>query len=346
MQLRLFATRTIPVAALAVQPTTFGKSHTLKMTQGAVTISLPSARHVHASSESLTDDPGNPDHTWIGVEEVTLTASLNDQFRFDGVDSDFNSPAIFESPDLRRSFIITESLLDDGFDLWKRTLRWTSLASNIGIDEIETAQSKTQGHGFKLFREADGALVRGYGGKSTSHGLGKVSREAWDSAAKALAANEPPPVWFDFLHEAIRQITVGNNRAAVVNAAIAAETVLRACFMSKLPPICDALAEQSLDRIPAQKILGNWEAISGVDKAEAKKQGRSEVHKLFDLRNIVMHEGLQDRGKLSEIEKIISKASKFILAADDYLGLKLNAPQRIFPAPRVLERITGAKGRI
>lgn len=341
MKLRLFAKRTIPIAGLAVQPTTFGWSHTLKFSQGTVTISLPESPHVHASSERLTSDPENVDHTWIGVDRVNIEADLFDEFYFEGNEQEFNSVKILRSPDLKHAFSIVEALLDDGFDLWKRSIRWTALAPNVGIDEIETAHSATRGHGFELFRKSDGVLVRAHGGKSTSHGLGKVSREAWESATKAFDASEPPPVWFDFLLEAFRQITVGNNRAAVVSAAIGTETVIRACFRATLPNIDDPFASRVLEEVPIQKLLSNWGAIARIDKTEVRKQGCSKVHILFDTRNALMHEGLQDSSRLSAITDLIPCVTKFILAADENLRLKCGLPQRIFAAPRVIERLTG-----
>lgn len=340
MLLDLYATRTIPIPALAVQPGTFGNIHTMKLAQGTLTIQLPDAPHHLTSLECLVDDPDHPDHTWKGVENVTLCANLDGQFSFNGTDGDFNSNKIFRSADLSRSFQLAESLLDDGFDLWKRTLRWTAVAPNIGIDELETPHSVTRGHGFKMFRKDDGALVRSHGGKATMHGLGKVSREAWKSAADALTAQQAPPVWFDFLHEAFRLMTVGNNRSAIVSAAIAAETVLRGSFRANLPIIDDQIASRILDEVPAQKLLGKWEDIVGVSKNEAKRHGRSAVHELFDLRNTLMHEGLRDQDRLSQIVKLLPKVTSFTLVADEYLTNITGLPRRIFPAPGVIERMT------
>lgn len=332
MRFNVYATRTESIDALMVQPGTFGKSHLLKMAAGTLTISLPAAPARDASRGSKTSDPNNPVHTWYSVGVVLLRAELDDAVVFEGTEEGFNSPAIDRHTSSTKACEAAETILNDGFDLWKRTIRWTGMAPNIGIDEVETRHSITYGRGFKMFRVGDDRLFRNHGGKVTSHGRGRVSIEAWQSAEQAFAGNELPPVWFDFLHEAIRMNTVGNYRAAVVNSAIAAETAIRAAFRAGLPNIRSAPANQILDKAAAQGLLGNWDEIASVNDAEAKKHGKSEVHKLFEIRNHLMHSGLRDYVKLKDISKLLPKITCFVTEADALVCKLSQLPIRIFPA--------------
>ena len=75
-----------------------------------------------------------------------------------------------------------------------------------------------------------------------------------------------------------------------MNGAIASEMVIRSAFSATLPPIVSPVAARILDVTPVQGLLSRWEEISGWNKAKAN--GRSQVHALFDLRNAVLHSGL------------------------------------------------------
>ncbi len=97
-------------------------------------------------------------------------------------------------------------------------------------------------------------------------GGGKVTEAAWEAAGCALAADRPPPVWIDFLIEAHRRLQVGDLRSAIVNGAIASETVIRSSFSATLPQIVSPVAVRILDVTPVQGLLSRWEEISGWDK--------------------------------------------------------------------------------
>ena len=80
-------------------------------------------------------------------------------------------------------------------------------------------------------------------------GGGKVTEAAWEAAGRALAANTQPPVWVDFVIEAHRRLHVGDLRSAIVNGAIASETVIRAAFSATLPPIVSPMAARILEPV-------------------------------------------------------------------------------------------------
>lgn len=342
MRFPVYATRTEPVDALMVQRDTFGSSHAFNLAAGTVTITLPDGPRPNCSSETLTNDRTNLDHSWFSVDEVYLRCELFEEVNFTGTEDEFNSLAVHRSDSGQKACEAVAAMLDDGFDLWKRTLRWVGLAPSIGMDEFETNHSATRGRGYKIFRCDDHLLFRNHGGTVTSHGAGKICREAWQSAGKVLSINEAPPVWFDFLHEAIQMEAIGNLRVAVINSAIAAETVLRSVFRATLPTISSITANRILDQAAAQSLLSRWEEMTGTSKVDANKQGRKAVHELFDLRNVLMHEGLRDRHQLKKISILIPKTTKFILAADQFISLTRALPQRIFISPRVLERLTAS----
>jgi hypothetical protein len=328
----VYATRTENVDALMIQRDTFGRSHSITMDGGVLIITLPSFPAEHGCKESLADDPENPDDTWFGVGHVALKAEIASAVNFRGRDDDFNSPTIHRCASSERAMKAAQSILDDGFDLWKRTLRWTGNAPNIGIDEIETAYSLTIGRGYKMFRQGDDALFSNFGGGLSSHAAGKISREAWKSASDAFEANEAPPVWFDYLHESFRLKTVGNFRAAVIYSAIAAETVMRAAFDATLPGVQSQTAKRILERTPIQGLLSSFHDILNISKVEFEKCGKNAVRGLFRMRNKIMHQGLKENMPLADIKQLHPAISTFVIQTDEFINQTVGLPQRVFPA--------------
>lgn len=337
MKFEVCAIRVEEIDALMVQRDTFGSVHTIKMASGILTIALPVSPNEHCARSSLTNDPDNIDHTWFGVGSVTLSASVLKPINFRGDESQFNSITVHQCSSSEIAMKSVQEILDDGFDLWKRTLRWTGFAANIGIGEVETNFSATRGRGYKMYKKDDVALFRNYGGATSSHGQGEISREAWQSAGDALSNDEIPPVWFDYLHESTRMAVVGNFRAAVIYSAIAAETVLRAAFAATLPTISSKTANRILERASIQSLLSRVHEILNVPESEAEKFGKIAVQKLFRMRNNVMHQGLRENGSLSDVKALQPKIAMFVLKTDEFINKLLNNPNRIFRKPNLLD---------
>jgi hypothetical protein len=335
-----YATRRVSLNNLFVQQSTFGQSHSFDLDAGKITISLPSEPTAYEFREGLASDPENPLTTWYGFEEVSMRLDLSVPIQFKGDDTEFNGIEVVRSASANKAFGVLEIALDDGLDAWKRTLRWTAFAPEIDMSEIETTASQTVGLGFKVFRRSDDALFRAHGGRSTSHGGGKVTQDAWCSAGNALADGRLPPVWFDYLFDALRHRIVGDYRAAIIEAAVASETLVRTTLHAVVPPIANDVARRIIETANIQGLLARWSELTNISKAEAKKNGLSAVHALFNLRNEVMHSGLKERSALSEVVKLLPSITKFILAGDEHLRLSVGNSQAIFPAERTVRRLT------
>lgn len=337
-----FATRTEVISGLWVQARTLGLHHVIDLPGAVVTITVPtiSEKSVELRS-SLARAPNDPDHTWFEVTSVHLTIDLKEEVEFEGSEADFNSMAVITSKASDRAFTTLKNASYDALELWKRTLRWIALAPQIGSGDIPSPLDLHHAQGFKVFRKSDGALFRGHGGTFFARGGGRVTRKAWDVAAIALTTGRRPPLWVDYMIEAHRRRAASDHRAAIVNAAIACETLIRRAFAVTLPPITSTIALSILEATPVQRLLQKWEAISGWSAAAAKSAGKSEVHELLNLRNAVMHQGVDDPHELGRIDKLLPKVTKFILRGNDHLAGP--AGSLVQPAEGVLERLTGAK---
>ncbi len=340
MEFDAYAIRREPMDGLYVQRRTLGKSHRFSFPAGVVSLTLPGFESPAVEKrESLVDFPDHPDHTWYEVAWLDARVDLHRRISFEGTEAQFNSNAA-ASGSGEEAFNAAQQTLEDALDVWKRTVRWTALAPAIGLSDVAPSRERSAMRDLKLLRKSDDAVFRNHGGTLSLGGGGKVSAESWQSAADALAGGERPPTWFDYLHEARRRQWVGDLRAAIVNAAIGSETLIRAAFQRTLPKIQSPLALRILDTTPVQSLLGRWEEIIPWDKRTAKAFGKSEVHELFDLRNTVMHSGLDARDRLIRVSELLPKITLFVLKGDAHLTSTGGGVKRIFPADGVEQRLT------
>lgn len=344
MEFDAYATRVAEIDGLYVQAGTLGRGHVVRAAGGLVTISLPGSGQPDRFErrEWIEGREEDARTTWYEVASVDVRVDLAKQVCFSGTDEDFNGIEVVRSSSAKEAFSTVRASIDRALDRWKRTLRWIALAPEICFTDIRTRDDALRGGGFNLFRASDDRLFRRDGGSLVMPGGGKVTEAAWEAAGCALAADRPPPVWIDFLIEAHRRLRVGDLRSAIVNGAIASETAIRSLFSMTLPPIVSAVAVRILDVTPVQGLLSRWEEISGWDKAKARDNGKSQVHALFDLRNAVLHNGLNAAEDWAPIRTLLPRVTAFVLAADADASARLSSPTRPLPVDRATERLITA----
>lgn len=342
MEFAAYATRTIDVDNMVVQRMLFGRKHVFASDVGEIEVRLPAATAAYSFREGLTDFPDDPEHTWFGFYPLELRIELAEPIEFDDGDDQFNTNSVF-TKQLDSVYAGIEAAFDQGFDTWRRTIRWTAFAPELDMSEDQTQSSHTVGKGFKIIRKQDGAVFRNHGGRYTSYGGGKVGVDAWEAAASALASGIQPPPWIDYIFDAIRKNVLGQKRTAIVSSAIACETLIRAVLTSILPVTQNEAAEWAIDNVSVQGLLARWDKLVGYTKAECVKNGKKDVHALFDLRNRVMHSGITDKAQLGQISRLLPGVLRFILSGDADLNRMEGNPTMIFPALREMERLTAAK---
>lgn len=339
MEFAAYVTRTAEIGGLFVERPTFGKAHRFETKLGRIEIALPSSSSAYSFREGPVAEPEALRDNWFEPGHVEMRLELAEPVHFEGTEGQFNSPTVYGTPLLRT----LDPVLHGAFDNWRRILRWAGLAPMIDLDEIEYQSSPYSGLGFKIIRAEDDKIFYGHGGTVSAAEGGKVTVEAWNIAGQLLADNATSPAWFDYLFEAVRKNSLGDYHAAVIASALACEALVRATLDAALPPIENPAAQYVISNAGIQALLQRWPDLSGQTKAEATANGKSEVHKLFDLRNELMHARLSDLGRLREIGATLPAITTFILAGDALLRERTGRPNVIFPAPRVRENMTRLK---
>jgi hypothetical protein len=347
MQFAAYATTREPVDGLYVQRATLGGTHRFRVASGEVELRLPPVEAAETSDAerrvSLVKDPDNAEHTWFEPAYLSIRLDLDEPVTFAGSEDHFNGIEVVRSKSASRTFDQVQASLAEALDRWKRTLRWVGLAPEICFSEIGTSSDATRGRGFKVFRASDDALFRGHGGSLTMPGGGEITTAAWEQVGIALAGDESPPLWMDYLMTAWRLYRVGDLRTAAVNAAISCETALRALFASTLPTIASPVAIKILDNVSVQQLLTKVNELAKWTKQECKAHQQSAVHELFDLRNAIMHSGLNEPDTLATVAGLLPKVTRFVLAVDQSLSAASGQPPVLRPGADAKRRITTAE---
>jgi hypothetical protein len=275
--------------------------------------------------------PDDPETTWFEPHRVKVRVDLLRPISFSGTEAEFNSNKVINSSSAKAAFNASKASVNDALDIWRRTLRWIALSPHICISDIQSPFNSAKGRSLKIQRKRGGAIFRNHGGVWFVPVGGKVTIEAWAVVSRALQSQTQPPMWIDYLLEVHRARAAGNLREAIVNAAVAAEVVVRKAFASTLPAIPSLVASRSTDSAGIQSLLHRWEEVSGWDRATRQSRGKGEVHELFDLRNEVMHDGLNIRERLGAISRLLPRVSEFVLASDAHLAQ--SAADAIRPSP-------------
>lgn len=336
MEFAAYVTRRVDISDLFVEPPTFGMAHRLPTELGWIEVALPLPPEAYAFREGRANDRDALRDNWFEPGQIGMKLDLIEPIQFEGSEDQFNSSAVRTTSTIAS----LDPVLTEAFERWKRTLRWTGLAPMIDVGEVEYRSSRINGLGFRIVRASDHKLFYGFGGSTSSTGGCKVSVEAWNAAERLLLEGVHPPVWFDYLFEAVRKNWVGDFHAGVVAAALACEALIRAAFDASLPPIDNPVGRYIISNANVQALLQRWPELSGQSKVEANANGKSAVHRLFDLRNELMHARLGDFGRLREIDELLPDIARFIMAGDVSIRNIQNLPNVIYPAPRALENLT------
>jgi hypothetical protein len=197
------------------------------------------------------------------------------------------------------------------FDLWIRTLRWKADDSRIGLPEVIGVET---GWGTEI-REKDTPNRIWAGGKSLIIYVGKtVTVEVWNEVSAALNAGESPPIYYDFLYDAMAHLERGDFQRTVVDAAVAAETYMRTIVQEGLPIDLDASLQEYINEANIRQVVEKFfpERLDMEQRKTFKKTLKSKLHQLFDDRNDIMHLGQKEGLTKQHCRRIIKSVSDLL----------------------------------
>ena len=109
----------------------------------------------------------------------------------------------------------------------------------------------------------------------------------------ALDAGESPPIFYDLLYSAMARLERGDLRLTIIDAAVAAETFMRKAVQAGLSAGLDASLEEYSEDTGIRQVVNTYfpKCLDTEQRDTFKKTIKSNLHKLFDDRNDIMHLG-------------------------------------------------------
>jgi hypothetical protein len=315
---------------LAVAPELLGCSHVFAFGEHKVRISLPSADALpddYTSGERVigdrlsisgwqrTEDSGY-EPLEVHVDDVDLVVSIPGEHAVpEGVFSKPVNAYDLVSKQQQEHF---ERLLTDygsvarrAFDLWIRMVRWKADGYRVGLPGVEDVET---GWSTYLHEKATQKDVWAGGQIFTVYTAKSVTPEQWDAVSAALDNGEQSPIFWDLLYDAMGNLERGDLQRTIVDAAVAAETYIRTTVEEGLPADLDASLRKYINDANIRQLVEKFfpERLYTEQANTYKKTLKSNMHKLFDDRNDIMHSGEKVGLTVSYCEKLVSSVRELV----------------------------------
>jgi hypothetical protein len=173
------------------------------------------------------------------------------------------------------------------FDLWIRTMRWKADDSRIGVPEVRDAET---GWGTRIREKTTQKDVWAETQIFVVPAESIVTIEVWNEVSATLDSGHYPSIYCDLLYDAMAHLERGDLQRAVVDAAVAAETYMRTIVQQGFPDDLDASLQEYINEANIRPVFKKlFPAHLDTPQNKIPKALNSNLHKLFDDRNKIMH---------------------------------------------------------
>ena len=172
---------------------------------------------------------------------------------------------------------------------WIRVMRWKAQSHLFEEYRGSPKRSPDGGALFNVHNQSRYYMPKI--SRTVSMGSNKVIEIGeFDEAGEALRIQLEPPIWSEYFSSSFREMRDGDGNAAILNLAIAAESLIRSHIEDRMPEGLPKGFADSIQRINISNIL------SATTKFGLPKLGELiNLRLLFEMRNLVMHRGKDER---------------------------------------------------
>ena len=195
---------------------------------------------------------------------------------------------------------------------WRQTARWATNNFSLGASEISVGGKEEGLELHRLYHRPTGCDVWALPTMITVSLPCKIDRSVWDHIQSTLSSGLTSPVWLQYLAEATIRCRELDYSGAILSCAIACETIARAVFEQTVGRPTNKAISALLDRTAAQAIIGKWDKLTGLERD-------GKIHKIFDLRNDLVHSGVHSLITKEDANSSLKTARRFVEDADEWL---------------------------
>jgi hypothetical protein len=210
-----------------------------------------------------------------------------------------------------------EKIASQAFAYWLRVLRWKARIPHIGEPEVSRERS-----GWSSYFEVIETGHRFWSGRQMLHAQisAEVTIEQWEVAQIALSAELTPPIWFDFLFEAIQRLNNGDELAAILSAAIGLEAIMRSLFSKHLSPetFSEPIVQEVFDLTNLRAIVNRRRKMSFWKRKGLEQVWREkEFQELLNCRDAIMHRAKADLAGNRNLRTTFNNLLEFAYVVDE-----------------------------
>jgi hypothetical protein len=308
----------------SIDPQLVGTQHEFLCGASRICIVLPSSEHINLEpcrGERLrfdyfseVDGKKMPLQFWVesvdvivkGEDEVSLPPEVLQK-----VPNRYELIPVQQQERLNSLVCKFGAIAQTSFDLWIRTLRWKSWNSAIGRPEINGHES-----GWSTYLVAQPKLENFWIAPIVFEAKDRsklVTPSIWEAVALALDSGSQPPLFVDLLMDAAEHVKLGEFQRGIVEIAMSCEVFLRTLVAGSLSPDLQPSISEYIDdasiRVVLEKFVPEVLANGRVDDFKAI---RSKLHKLFDVRNSIVHKGTAEPLSGVQCDEFIGVATQLV----------------------------------
>jgi len=313
------------VRKFAVMPELLGANHNFIFQGKPIELRVP--KETKKSDEKVNNSEVDA-ITWK-AKDVSLYKIRSIDILIDiGEDLDIPEEALRTSP--RRGELLSskqEAYLDSisaehsdiaksALKYWLSIMRWKTRNADLGEPQIERNES---GWSTRLIStETNHPFWASTYWISGELYIG-ITKAQWNDIQKTLSDKITPPPWFDFIFEAILHLKNYDPVAAILNAAIAHELILRSLLSLHLSSESSkqSIISKILDRSNLRTIENHRKIMSIWDDEWERQYDNSDFNKLMNSRDAIMHRAALDEISKHDWKRILNNLLNFAYFVDE-----------------------------
>lgn len=258
----------------------------------------------------------------LGLESVDVTIELKSKIKIHEqmLERPPNASDLLSKEEATRLDNVTEeqrTIADAAFERWLRVMRWHTRTSALGRLH---GRAHTVNWGTDLLEKSTGKRLWVWHSPFKVYLGHPIEVDAWNRAEESLRRGDRSPLHFDYYFDGIEFLKTDEYQRSAVDFAVAAEVFLRSKIVAKLPANLLQSIATYVDDANIRTVLTKFfpELLTTQGKASYKKLS-SELHKLFDARNDILHSGIRS-GLNQQIVQSFRAATESLIALDDDTG--------------------------
>lgn len=307
-----------------IEPRLAGARHEFTYDHCKVLVQLPSNKYLPKepfegeilSFNTYRESDGEIIPVYLRVHVVDITISCSEKIVVNGEIANHPPNAYNIVPKSQQESLDvlagSHSLMAEKvFDLWIRILRWKSRDGGIGRPRVIGHES---GWGTHLVADSDGKQIWNFREPEILWiGEPVVTAEIWNTVESAIQSDKQPPVFIELMYDAVEHVRLGDLQRATVDMAVACECYLRKLVTESLPNGLTNSLSGYVDDANIRTVLTKFiPDLLNDEERQHLKRIESRLHKLFNVRNDILHTGRNQALSANDCAKFLDATRALI----------------------------------